>query len=299
MKKIIFIFIMCPAIVIAAVFIRDKIVMHEMRVALRSVTGFNADIGGYDWPLFSTVVRFDGIRLYNPRVFGDDVFVFIPQLTMDCDIRKSIRTKTLRVSAITLFIDYVTIVRDEVKDVNLYYVRSLTPRDAAESGRRSRALLDNIPFLAEKVIVTIRRVRFIDYSRYGTEQVFEMPVENQTFEMIHSPAWLANIVMYKIMEHVAIAQEFAINRNALMAALKNDMGDQSEQITVHQPLLRTRLLKSASTMEQDDAGRGAGVRDVRTVLHLLIQSIIQNIETTVDTMRGELNTMIEKVRGHE
>ena len=230
MKKFfIFFFVALLAIAVTAVLARDVILKTTAEQAVTRVTGFNTTIQSlhYDFP---STLQIKGLEIRNPSGFNEKIFVSMPEIYASLILQDLLSGKAAHLQEVRLNLQEVHIEKNEKGISNVELLSSVgKAQKGAQAPPPPAGKKKPIPFLLEKLDLTIRNVSFEDRSGLlgsalgSTPSVvpkrfaMDLNVQNEVFTNIQDPVVLVNLILVKVLNGATLGRLLNINPEKLLS----------------------------------------------------------------------------------
>ena len=116
--------------------------------------------------LFKSTICMEGVTIYNPREFERESLAKLPLVYVDYELGPLLRHR-LYCSQIDVSVNEVTIVRNKDGEVNLSRLKAIASGKEEDSIPGQEQERKQIDMKIDKLRLTIKQVRFADYSENG------------------------------------------------------------------------------------------------------------------------------------
>ncbi len=176
-------------------------------------------IGSTRVELKNAKISLKDLRVKNPRGFHEDLMLDAPEIAIDFDLKAFWQGKT-HFQEVRLDLSELVVIRNRDGQLN---VDALRPKDTSrkESGQQASSAKTATPkFLIDKLILTVGKVTYKDYS-VGPEpaiQEFNVGIRGREYSHIDNPQSLVSLIMFE-----ALTRTTLVNlANLDLSAFQND-----------------------------------------------------------------------------
>ncbi|MBI4550461.1 MAG: hypothetical protein HY714_06010 [Candidatus Omnitrophica bacterium] len=181
------------------VFAKDLIVKKALEFAVTRLTGFETRVQSLHLDLAQPSVRVDGLRILNPEQFKTRTFADIPEIYIRPDLDAILKRKSLHFPEIRFAVNEINIEKTKEGVSNLQLLTSVG-KAKKEPAPPEPKKGEPMPFLLDRLELTIRRVGFADHSGLIPKRASaDLKVDKEVFENIVEPQALVNLILMKIM----------------------------------------------------------------------------------------------------
>ena len=208
MKKPVIVLIVILVIGLALSFSKDIIVKALVEKGVEVVTGLCMDMQGLRVGIINTLVKINGLRLFNPRGYKDKIMLDMPEIYVDYNLPAIIKGK-IHLEEIRINLREFTVVKNEQGKLNLDFLKVVRAQKEgrkpqakeAAAGEKSKAPEIQIDSLELK----IGRVVYKDYSgAVPSTREFKINLD-QKYENITNPYALVSLIVVKALANTTIA----------------------------------------------------------------------------------------------
>ncbi len=283
MKLIRNLLIFLVVIVAVAFLMRNTILKAAIEQGVTSVTGFKTKVDSvkYDFP---STIQIQGLEIQNPAGFKEKVFTSIPEIYADLVFLELVQGKRIHLREVRLSLQEIHIEKNEKGVSNIELLSSVGGSQAKPGGPAKPAPAEKkpaMPFLLEKLELTIRNVSYEDHSgALGAAPVVpkrvavDLNVDKELFANIQDPQTLVNLIVVKIVRGATFGNLLNLspdkllgeNFNAIMSSGQQLIGQQAQAL---QNQLGSVSNQATSLVNQSQVAQKAGA---------LVDSSMQNAQ---------------------
>jgi hypothetical protein len=179
------------------VFAKDLIIKKGLEFAVSRITGFETRIQDLRLDLANGSIRVDGLRIFNPDRFDTRTFADIPEIFIQPDLQAILKKQSLHLREVRFAVHEINVekAKDGVSNLQL-----LTSVGKAKSKPEPVKKGEPLPFLLDRLELTVRRVGYVDHSSFIPKKASaDLKIEKEVFENIVEPSALLNLILMKIM----------------------------------------------------------------------------------------------------
>ena len=233
------------ALIALIIFGRNWILKTALETGVRTVTGFPTTVQEVQYDLPSTIL-IKGLQIKNPKGFREPVFTTIPEIYASLVLPELIQGKRIHLKEVRLNLKEVNIEKNE-KGVSNVQLLSSVAQPAAPAGGKAPARPSAsskkaekkppMPFLLEKLVLTIRNVSYEDRSiallnttGVNRKVTTDLNVRGEVVSNIDSPIVLVNLILMKIIQGATLQKLLKIDPKALLGEQLGNMRISPDQI---------------------------------------------------------------------
>ena len=205
-RKIIIIPAIVLAILIALFFGKNMIIKTSVTAGVRAMTGLKLSIRSMDIGIFKTLIGINGLQLYNPSGFVDELMIDVPEIYVDYNLGAFMKGRT-HLEEVRLNLKEFIIVKNEAGELNLDSLKVVKAEEEEEVIDEGKKGGTKMPELQIDVLeLRIDKVVYKDYSKGTPPKVKEYNVNiNERFENITDPKTIVRLIIFKALKNTAIA----------------------------------------------------------------------------------------------
>ena len=215
----------------AAVFLivaKDWVLKSAVEISVSRLTGFETKLDDlkYDFP---STIQIRGLQIRNPAGFNQKIFADIPEIYASLVLPELLKGKMIHLPEVRLNVQEINIEKraDGISNVELLSSvgKGKAAVQAEETGTPSGQKKPAIPFLLERLELTIRNVGFEDRSSLaGAVPVVpkrlsvDLNVQKEVFTDIKNPVLLVNLIVVKVLNSATLGRLLNIDPQKLLGA---------------------------------------------------------------------------------
>lgn len=178
------------ALLAMSIFIFEHAVLASFaKAALKHVIALDAQMNRVIFNPIKACITIRGFKIFNPPGFKERILANVPLITMDFKA-KTFFEEGAFFDSIHVHIKELNIIRTKDNVVNLAQMKALTPqKDPAKS----------LSFLADKYILEIEKVKYIDYTKDEKDRVKEIDLNiKEEYTNVKDPNNIAKAIAFKV-----------------------------------------------------------------------------------------------------
>lgn len=223
------------ALLLITVFLfRNWILKTAVETSVTGLTGFKTRIEVFRYN-FPATLEIKGLTLQNPGGFKNKISASIPEIYIDLSLGELLRRERVHLRGIKLNIGEVHVEKNAHGVTNVSLLRSAggsAPRKQTAPPKKAAPDRPAMPFLLDRLELTLRTVTFEDYSAgklvpsaVRPEKIsVDMKVEKEVFENIQNPQALVNLVLLKIVYGTTFGNLTGLSPGKLQSTLTGAVG---------------------------------------------------------------------------
>ena len=206
-RKVIIIPAIVLAILIALFFGKNMIIKTSVTAGVRAMTGLKLSIRSMDIGIFKTRIGINGLQLYNPPGFVDELMIDLPEIYVDYDLGAFMKGRT-HLEEVRINLKEFIIVKNEAGELNLdslKVVKAAEEKETIDEGKNGETKMPELQI--DVLELRIDKVVYKDYSKGTPPKVKEYNVNiNERFENITDPKTIVRLIIFKALKNTAIAR---------------------------------------------------------------------------------------------
>ncbi|HEY1169783.1 MAG TPA: hypothetical protein VGH19_00310 [Verrucomicrobiae bacterium] len=125
-------FIVLVILVIALILLKDRIFQAVVQSRLEKQTGLKVELKSAEFNLRTGMMRFEGLKIFNPTEYGDSSFIHFDDLRVEAD-RVELKQRKLHFRLLHINMSELTIVEDKQGKLNLQAIKEQLDKKKKES----------------------------------------------------------------------------------------------------------------------------------------------------------------------
>lgn len=192
----IFLFVVLAAFIFF--FLGNWLLARASETIVEKVTGFPTHISSLKFNLPNSI-HIKGLQINNPSGFQKKLFAEIPEIYVNLDVPALIKKDAIHLREIRLDLQQVNIEKNVSGTSNIGLLSALAKKKSTEE--KPAAESAQMPFLLDKLVLSIRKVSYADASGIiPTNVATDLHIQAEEFTNIKSPLVLVNLIIYKIIK---------------------------------------------------------------------------------------------------
>ncbi len=211
MKKPIKLIITIVVVILALGLFKNIIAKTAVQVGAKAVLGVDASIKKFNIGILNQKIDIREFKLSNPAGFDDDILIDLPQATVKYDLFGLLKGK-LHCELVVLNLKEVVVIKnkeglmntDELKITKEQNSEDEQPKEDKKTEKKAKS--KEMPMQLDKVILTIGKVIYKDYSKGGEPEikVFDVGIKDKEYTDITSAQELASLIFAASLKGTAI-----------------------------------------------------------------------------------------------
>lgn len=216
MKVLQSIFISFIALSLILLTARNGIAKVVVENGVKLVTGLPLKIEKLNIGLSSTLIDVEGLKIYNPAGYEENMMGDIPKIYLDYKLAAFLQGK-VHLEAVKIHLEQFTVVKNRNGETNINSIKALQAQTAPKKGSKTPAknqkmLAVRIDFLELKV----GKVIYKDYSGGGAPSIQEYKINlDEKFQNVENLNALVSIIVVKALAGTALANLPDLNLSGL------------------------------------------------------------------------------------
>ena len=187
---------------------RNIIAKFSIEKGVEAATGLPLNIKKLDLGLVTTHIGINGLSLFNPKEFGDEVMFHASEIFVDYNLGAILKGK-IHLEDIRLDFDQLVIIKNEQGQTNLEALKPKTKKDqpSQEAEKKDDAGSKKSPQIQiDHLSVKIGKIIYKDYSQGGDPVIKEYQVNiSEELNDVMDPNSLLNFIAAKAMAKTALS----------------------------------------------------------------------------------------------
>lgn len=217
-------FILILAVLVFVVVGKDWILKTAIEQGVSRITGFHTEVAALKFN-FPSTIHIQGLKIENPSSFQEKMFVEIPEIFVSVVLDEVLKGKRIHLPEVRLNIQEVNLEKNEKGVSNVELLSSIGGGGASKQNAPKSAEPKQLsmPFLLEKLVLTIRTVSYEDRSGLvgavpipGKKLKIDLKVEQEVFQNITDPNALVNLILAKVLNSATLGRLMDIDPKALL-----------------------------------------------------------------------------------
>ncbi len=216
MKKIGFILFIIVAVAMILVVGKNVIVKSMLDRGLSKAAHVPVSIGSARVEFRNAKIELRDLRIQNPRSFPERMMLHAPEIAIDFDPKAFWAGKT-HFEEVRLNLEELIVIRNREGLLN---VDALRPKESAKNDSKRSSESPSPKFLIDKLILTVGKVVYKDYSLGGDPvvQEFNIGIQNREYQNIDNPQSLVSLIVFETLTRTTLSSLVNLD----LSAFRND-----------------------------------------------------------------------------
>lgn len=268
MRKLFIIVSIIFVLLVAVFFGKNLIVKTSVKAGVKAMTGLKLNIKSMNVGILNSLIGINGMQLFNPPGFVDELMVDLPEIYVDYDLGAFIKRK-IHLEEVRLNLKEFSVIKNEKGELNLDSLRVVEEKkeEKVEGEEKKEKEKTKMPELLIDVLeLKIGKVVYKDYSKGTPPKSKEFNVNiDERYENITNPRAFISLIIVKALKNTTIARLTNFNLGALQENVAGKLEDTTQKV-----------------METADKVIGTGKDDVGKKVK---EAAKETIEKTTDTLK--------------
>ena len=285
-------------IVVGLVLAKDAIFKFVVEKAVTGVTGFPTHLDSLKYDLPSTL-HIEGLQIDNPPGFTEKIFVRIPEIYVALILPELLQGRGIHLPEVRLNIQEVHLEKNRQGISNVQLLSSVGGKGGAQKKPAAAPRLagpkkPGLPFLLERLELTIRKVTYEDHSGIvGAAPVnklaVDLQVEKQVFGNITDPQILINLILTKVLREATFGRLLNIRPEDLLNQDLSQYVNTGKQLVEQQAKMLGNVSSQAEGLLTQSAvsqKTQAAVGEAKTLLGSTTNTAQQKVSGFLDKLKN-------------
>ena len=268
MRKLFIIVSIIFVLLVAVFFGKNLIVKTSVKAGVKAMTGLKLNIKSMNVGILNSLIGINGLQLFNPPGFVDELMVDLPEIYVDYDLGAFIKRK-IHLEEVRLNLKEFSVIKNEKGELNLDSLRVVEEKkeEKVEGEEKKEKEKTKMPELLIDVLeLKIGKVVYKDYSKGTPPKSKEFNVNiDERYENITNPRAFISLIIVKALKNTTIARLTNFNLGALQENVAGKLKETTQKV-----------------METADKVIGTGKDDVGKKVK---EAAKETIEKTTDTLK--------------
>ena len=206
MKKPVKMAVIALTALLALGFVKDAIVHTVLAGSLSKIAHVPVKISSVQVSFLRGSIRLRGLRVYNPRGFGDKLMLDVPQVYIALDTG-ALFQKRLHFREVKINLKELTVVKNKEGRLNIH---ALKPgEDEHEREKKQPKKAPKAPKMAmDKLSLSVGQVVYKDYTGPGAPaiQTFHLNMVEREYYNIQNPKALVSLIMFEALTNTTLSR---------------------------------------------------------------------------------------------
>lgn len=258
-KIVLLIFLMLILMIAGVIIAKDWILKTAVERLVAKTTGFPTHVDNLQFDLPSTL-HIEGLEIRNPAGFKEKIFAHVPEIYVSLELSELLRHERIHLKEVRLNIQEINIERNRQGVSNIELLSSVgdteeeTPAQKVEKSDEEK---QGMPFLLDRLELTIRKASFKDYSGLiGTAPIpkgisVDLNMQKEVFGNIHHPGVLVNLILVKVLQGATFGKLFNLSPEKLLGKDFRKILSSGRKILGKQAVVMRRGLDETAVQAED------------------------------------------------
>ena len=231
MRKL-FIIVSIIFVLLVAVFLgKNLIVKTSVKAGVKAMTGLKLNIKSMNIGILNSLIGINGLQLFNPPGFVDELMVDLPEVYVDYDLGAFIKRK-VHLEEVRLNLKEFSVIKNEKGELNLDYLRVVKGEKEEKVEGEEEKEKTKMPELQIDVLeLKIGKVVYKDYSKGTPPKSKEFNVNiDERYENITNPRAFISLIIVKALKNTTIARLTNFNLGALQENVAGKLKETTHKV---------------------------------------------------------------------
>lgn len=233
MRKSFIIISIIFALLVAVFFGKNLIVKTSVKAGVKAMTGLKLNIKSMNVGILNSLIGIDGLQLFNPPGFVDELMVDLPEVYVDYDLGAFIKRK-VHLEEVRLNLKEFSVIKNEKGELNLDSLRVVEEEkeEKIEGEEEKEKEKTKMPELQIDVLeLKIGKVVYKDYSKGTPPKSKEFNVNiDERYEDITDPRAFISLIIVKALKNTTIARLTNFNLGALQENVAGKLKETTQKV---------------------------------------------------------------------
>ncbi|MBU0468117.1 MAG: hypothetical protein KKD07_07670 [Candidatus Omnitrophica bacterium] len=211
MKKPIKLIVILVVLIFTLGLLKNILAKAAVQVGAKAVLGVDSSIKKFSIGILNQSIDIREFKLSNPKGFDDDVLIDLPQATVKYDLLGLLKGK-LHCQLVVLNLKEVVVIKnkeglmntDELTIAKQQKAQAEQPPEEQKPQKQEKS--KEMPMQLDKVVLTIGKVVYKDYSKGGDPEIkiFDVGIKDKEYTDITSAQELASLIFAASLKSTAI-----------------------------------------------------------------------------------------------
>ena len=233
MRKSFIIISIIFALLVAVFFGKNLIVKTSVKAGVKAMTGLKLNIKSMNVGILNSLIGIDGLQLFNPPGFVDELMVDLPEAYVDYDLGAFIKRK-VHLEEVRLNLKEFSVIKNEKGELNLDSLRVVEEKkeEKVEGEEEKEEEKTKMPELQIDVLeLKINKVVYKDYSKGTPPKSKEFNVNiDERYENITDSRAFISLIIVKALKNTTIARLTNFNLGALQENVAGKLKETTQKV---------------------------------------------------------------------
>jgi hypothetical protein len=285
MRKLFIIVSIIFVLLVAVFFGKNLIVKTSVKAGVKAMTGLKLNIKSMNVGILNSLIGINGLQLFNPPGFVDELMVDLPEIYVDYDLGAFIKRK-VHLEEVRLNLKEFSVIKNEKGELNLDSLRIVEEKkeEKVEGEEKKEKEKTKMPELQIDVLeLKIGKVVYKDYSKGTPPKSKEFNVNiDERYENITNPRAFISLIIVKALKNTTIARLTNFNLGALQEDIAGKLKETTQKfMETADKAIGTGKDLEEKVKETSEKAAEAG-KDVEKKVK---EAAKETIEKTTDTLK--------------
>ncbi len=233
MRKSFIIISIIFALLVAIFFGKNLIIKTSVSAGVKAMTGLKLNIKSMNIGILNSLIGINGLQLFNPPGFVDELMVDLPEVYVDYDLGAFIKRK-VHLEEVRLNLKEFSVIKNEKGELNLDSLRVVEEKkeEKVEGEEEEEKEKTKMPELQIDVLeLKIGKVVYKDYSKGTPPKSKEFNVNiDERYENITDPRAFISLIIVKALQNTTIARLTNFNLGALQENVAGKLKETTQKV---------------------------------------------------------------------
>jgi len=212
---------------------KNIIAKKSLSAGVKVMTGLELSIKSMNVGILNTLIGINGLQLFNPPGFVDELMVDLPEVYVDYDLGAFIKRK-VHLEEVRLNLKEFSVIKNEKGELNLDSLRVVEEKkeEKVEGEEEKEKEKTKMPELQIDVLeLKIGKVVYKDYSKGTPPKSKEFNVNiDERYENITDPRAFISLIIVKALQNTTIARLTNFNLGALQENVAGKLKETTQKV---------------------------------------------------------------------
>ena len=233
MRKLFIIVSIIFVLLVAVFFGKNLIVKTSVKAGVKAMTGLKLNIKSMNVGILNSLIGINGLQLFNPPGFVDELMVDLPEIYVDYDLGAFIKRK-VHLEEVRLNLKEFSVIKNEKGELNLDSLRVVEEKkeEKVEGEEKKEKEKTKMPELQIDVLeLKIGKVVYKDYSKGTPPKSKEFNVNiDERYENITNPRAFISLIIVKALKNTTIARLTNFDLGALQENVAGKLKETTQKV---------------------------------------------------------------------
>lgn len=229
MKKSFIVISIIFALLVAVFFGKNLIVKTSVKAGVKAMTGLKLNIKSMNVGILNSLIGMNGVQLFNPPGFVDELMVDLPEVYIDYDLGAFIKRK-VHLEEVRLNLKEFSVIKNEKGELNLDSLRVVKgEKEEKVEGEKEKTKMPELQI--DVLELKIGKVVYKDYSKGTPPKSKEFNVNiDERYENITDPRAFISLIIVKALKNTTIARLTNFNLGALQENVAGKLKETTRKV---------------------------------------------------------------------